>query len=259
MRSRREFIGLLGAAASAAAVGSVAVRSVSAGVVRRSVLRSWCAGVHPQFRVHVPYFADRVWTYAANPTSFVRTVWDPADEVFRPSAEDVAAAGAAGVQVPDFSRLAAWAELVPKSRRFAVPSESEWVGARPYWFACPKCGDRRVATSAWDGPDFDPDDQTIADVSCGWCWDASRGQKRCPVRSLVRIDGTLFAAVDVLRIGRVAEVCGCAVWYAVVPIAAFWVGVGPDRRPLPDQLCLVFEGGGFSGLALAASDDGVMA
>jgi hypothetical protein len=106
---------------------------------------------------------------------------------------------------------------------------------------CPVCHDRRISVAdRWQAycydSDYDPDDQTIHDRSCHWCWDATSKRAREVFPCLVPFQNHLYSAA---RLQVIAKIPGVRIAGAHSGLFGYQPG-----RPTPLQ----FEGSGFQGL-----------
>jgi len=125
--------------------------------------------------------------------------------------------------------------------RFELPSIEKLL---PYSDGmCPVCLDRRVKISSdvecedWYALDFDPDDWTIGDRSCEWCYDQKTKRRKDVVKSVVEINGCFFQYARLLKVQQIPGV-----------VAGTYVNQSyyKDNRGL-----LQFAGEGFQGMCMS--------
>lgn len=77
---------------------------------------------------------------------------------------------------------------------------------------CPACEGRRVQVSHddweryWNDDDFDPDDSTIGDRNCDWCWDRAKNRPRESVKCIDRVDGFEFSHSLLKKVSTIPNV-----------------------------------------------------
>jgi hypothetical protein len=190
---------------------------------REAILRSFCVREYCcRYDIADP-FSQGAWTYATDARWIVRaelvSMVDDGEPKRRPNAELICSG--------------LWDDSAVM-REFCMPALDHLVEG---YEDCPVCKGRRIDVrdnwTAYTGDlDFDPDDGTIADRSCAWCWDPVKKKTKSKIKSCVMFGDKVFGAnrlANILSIPdvRIAEVS--------------------RKGAFEDSGLIQFEGSGFSG------------